>query len=374
MGGFECSTHRRSDGVRLDLISATRHDRFAFEDYERLKNIGMQTVREGIRWHLIEKEPRNYDFSSVLPVLRAAQEYDVQIIWDICHYGFPDDIDIFSPAFVDRFARFTKAFAEFLYNESDETPFICPVNEISFFSYASGEKGFFHPFEQQRGIELKKQLIRAAIEGIEAFWTVNEDARIVHTDPVINVLANPVRVNDEQTAEYYRLSQYQAWDGLSGRIWGELGGEEKYLDIIGVNYYPHNQWMLASDDPTEPGIMIERLSPLYRPFRELLQETYERYRRPMFIAETGIEDDERPHWFCYVAAETSAAIESGIPVEGICLYPIVNHPGWIDERHCHNGLWDYADEDGRREIHRPLAEEIKRCQEKMELKVNEAYA
>ena len=25
-------------------------------------------------------------------------------------------------------------------------------------------------------------------------------------------------------------------------LWPELGGQEKYLDIIGVNFYPHNQW------------------------------------------------------------------------------------------------------------------------------------
>jgi hypothetical protein len=45
-------------------------------------------------------------------------------------------------------------------------------------------------------------------------------------------------------------------------------------------------------------------------------------------------------------------------VKGICLYPILNHPGWEDDRHCHNGLWDYPDETGEREIYRPLAEEL----------------
>jgi hypothetical protein len=43
----------------------------------------------------------------------------------------------------------------------------------------------------------------------------------------------------------------------------------------------------------------------------------------------------------------------------VCLYPVVNHPGWEDERHCHNGLWDYCNESGHREIYMPLAEEIK---------------
>ena len=36
-GGFECSTHRRKDGKRLDLIASTVHDQFLVQDYERLK-------------------------------------------------------------------------------------------------------------------------------------------------------------------------------------------------------------------------------------------------------------------------------------------------------------------------------------------------
>ena len=46
------------------------------------------------------------------------------------------------------------------------------------------------------------------------------------------------------------------------------------------------------------------------------------------------------------AAPAEAA--AGAPVEGVCLYPVVNHPGWDDDRHCHNGLWDYPDARGER--------------------------
>jgi hypothetical protein len=54
------------------------------------------------------------------------------------------------------------------------------------------------------------------------------------------------------------------------------------------------------------------------------------------------------------------AMANGVPVEGICLYPILNHPGWDDDRHCYNGLFDYADATGRREAFGPLADEIAR--------------
>jgi hypothetical protein len=94
----------------------------------------------------------------------------------------------------------------------------------------------------------------------------------------------------------------------------------------------------------------------------MLAEVYGRYRRPTFVAETGAEDGARPAWFRYVCREVRAAIEHGIPIQGVCLYPILNHPGWDDDRHCHNGLWDYADADGHREVYAPLANELKRQQ------------
>jgi hypothetical protein len=94
----------------------------------------------------------------------------------------------------------------------------------------------------------------------------------------------------------------------------------------------------------------------------MLADVYERYHRPVFIAETGSENRLRAGWLRYVCTETQAAIADGIPVHGMCLYPILNHPGWVDNRHCQNALWDYPDDKGRRKIYLPLARELKRWQ------------
>ncbi|MEG4072246.1 beta-glucosidase [Microcoleus sp. Pol14C2] len=351
MGGFECSTHRVQSGKRLDVTAATGHDKFAAADYQRLQEQGIYTVREGLRWHLIEQSPGKYDFSSSLPIIRAARDMKMQVIWDLFHYGWPDDIDIFSPEFVSRFASMVRAFMEVLTEETDQTPFVTPVNEISFIAWAGGDVAYINPFAKGRGDELKIQLVKAAIAAIESVWEVNPRTRIVQIDPTINIIADPDKPEDRDAAEGYRLSQYQAWDMLAGRFRPELGGKEKYLDIIGVNYYDRNQW-IHNEDP------MKYTDPLYRPFRELLQEVFERYRRPLFIAETGTEDEFRPVWFNYVCTEVVAAMKAGVPIEGICLYPIVNHPGWDDDRHCYNGLWDYCNESGDREIYQPLADEL----------------
>src|SRR3712207_8465429 len=93
MAGFECSSHRRPDGVRLDLIAGTEHDRLAREDYRMCAELGLRAARDGLRWHLIEQAPGRYDWSSWIPMLDAAAEAGVQVIWDLLQYGSPDHPD-----------------------------------------------------------------------------------------------------------------------------------------------------------------------------------------------------------------------------------------------------------------------------------------
>src|SRR5436190_3662320 len=161
VGGFECSSHRRRDGRRLDMIAATRHDEFAVQDYRGLAELGIKTARDGLRWHLIEAVPGKFDFSSVERQIDAAAIADVQVIWDLFHYGYPDHIDIFSIDFPQRLAALANAFAEYYSDRTGAPLYFVPVNEISFFSYIAGDIGRFYPYAVGRGDEMKRQLVRA---------------------------------------------------------------------------------------------------------------------------------------------------------------------------------------------------------------------
>lgn len=361
MGGFECSTHRRRDGVRLDLATSTRHEEFATADYRRLVDLGMRTARDGIRWHVIERRPGHYDFSSARRMIEASLSTGVQVMWDLVHFGWPDHVDPFAAGFPEQLADFALHFGEVLRAEGVEAPVVAPVNEISFLSFAGGEAGFFNPFAHGRGDELKWQLVRGAIMASRALRTVNPATRLVHTDPIIHVIAQPDRREDEPAARAHEQAQYASWDAISGRTHPELGGSPDLLDVLGINYYVHNQWAYPGGHES----MVRPSSPLYRPVHEMLVDTYARYGRPMFIAETGIENSPRPTWLAYMAHEARAAIRHGADLFGLCLYPIVNHPGWEDDRHCRNGLWDYADDTGHRPVYEPLAAELRRQQDLM---------
>jgi polysaccharide biosynthesis protein PelF len=386
MGGFECSTHRlprrktrgRFAGVRLDLIAATRHDEFALQDYERLQETGIRTARDGVRWHLIEKPASRYDFSSLVPMLRAARQTQTQVIWDLLHYGWPDGLNIWGTSFVDRFARFARATAAVILEETGSPIYVTPVNEISFVAWGGGDAGFLNPFSKRRGPELKAQLVRASIAAIEAVREVDPRARIIHAEPIIHIATDPDYPEEGPAAEAYRQSQFQAWDMIGGRLCPELGGRPEYLDIVGANYYSNNQWI--HQDPHLPrsrrrtDVLLPPSHPLHRPVREMLREVYERYRRPLFIAETGIEGDARPSWLRYIGQEARAAAAAGVQLEGVCLYPIIDYPGWGDDRHCRSGLWDYVDDEGRREIYEPLAAELDHQQRLWELQLRDHRA
>ena len=86
----ESSTHRRRDGQRLDVIASTRHDTHALADYRQLRRHGITSVRDGVRWHLVEAVEGVFDWSSLDPMVEAARSAGTQVIWDLLHYGWPD--------------------------------------------------------------------------------------------------------------------------------------------------------------------------------------------------------------------------------------------------------------------------------------------
>ena len=351
MAGFECSTQKRRDGRRLDLIVSTQHGERVEADYRACAELGMKTLRDGLRWHLIERAPGVYDWSSWRPMLRAAKAAGVQVIWDICHYGWPEFLDIWTPRWIERFAYFAEAAARVFREETDGPPLWCPINEISFFTWSAGEVGYFFPAATGRGPELKRQLVRAAVAASEGCLRVDERARLIWCEPLIKVEPRPEHPPAEVEAAH--VTQFEAFDMIAGRRDQDLGGREGLLDIVGLNYYPHNQWYYQ-------GPTIPMGHHAYTDMQELLERVDARYGRPMIISETGAERNARAPWLHYVCEEVRAAVRSGVDIQGLCLYPVLAYPGWDNDRHCDVGLFRTPEGGGERSVYTPLADELVR--------------
>lgn len=364
LAGFESACHINKAGLRLNMLALTQHDRQAATDYELLRSINIRTVRDGTCWPLIERGGA-FDFASLAPMVDAANRHGMQVIWNVFHYGCPDDVDLFSPGFVDRFVGYCTALAHFIQDHSDRSPFYTPINEISFLSWAAGQVGYIHPFGVERGLELKRQLVRAAIAGIEAIWQVDPRARIVQVEPLIHVVSPRGRPELARQATAQRASQFEAWDMMAGLVEPALGGQPRYLDIMGVNYYHSNQWEYPDQRLRWEDIPRDDR---WLPFHQLLAEIYDRYRRPIFIGETSHFGEGRGLWLQEIYDEVKKAMLIGVPMEGITVYPIIDRPDWDDTGHWHNsGLWDLVpDEQGqlRRVLNEEYAAVLREIQQK----------
>ncbi|MDB5806487.1 MAG: putative protoporphyrinogen oxidase [Betaproteobacteria bacterium] len=341
MAAFEGSDHINHHGEALALNELTGHQTLASADYERAAQFQMRTVRESVGWRLTERDGQ-FDFSHLEPRARAAATGGVQVIWTLLHYGWPAEIDILSEAFVRRFARYAAATAMHLARYSAVAPVYAPIHEISYLAWALCESDLTQPGRRNlrgQSAAIKRQLVRAALAACDAIWAVDPRARILHSDPLVHIAAPAGDAQLEALAANQRELQFEAWDMLSGRLAPELGGAPRYLDLVGLNYFPGNQWELGSGRPLDWHLRDARRADL----SDLLAEVHQRYNRPLLIAETGHTGVGRGAWIREVADQVRTALAAGVPVQGICLYAVVDRPDWNNPSHWHgSGLWDFA--------------------------------
>lgn len=372
MAGYECTDQQNAFGNRVDFLTLTGHLQQIDADYERLQPFGMQTVREGIRWSQVEKRPYQYDWSVVETMLERGQAHGIQQVWDLCHFGYPDDLTPLHPMFARRFTALCRAFVTF-YRERypDETLIVTPINEVSFMSWLGGDVRGTVPYCVGQGWEVKYGLMRAYIEGTAAIRELDPTVRFLTTEPLVNIVPRPgATARQRRDAALAHVHQFQSVDMLTGRLCPELGGRPEYLDVLGVNFYYNNQWVR---DPHQIiGWNNSPPDPRWRPLSDLLREAYRRYRRPVVISETSHPGIDRPAWMRYVAQECQRAIRLKVPLWGVCLYPIIDRPDWDHLWPWHRaGLWDAEEVPGtevpgeipQRILYEPYAEALREAQQ-----------
>lgn len=366
-GGYECTDQLNCFGNRVDFLPLTGHLQLLDEDYANLKAFQVGTVREGIRWAHIEKTPYHYDWSTVRLMLAAGQRHGIQQVWDLCHFGYPDDLTPLHPMFARRFASLCRAFVDFYRSvRPDGVLIVTPINEVSFISWLGGDVRGTVPYCTHQGWEVKYGLMRAYIEGVAALREADPAIRILTTEPLISIVPPPRPIpRHVREARRAHLNQFQSVDMLAGRLCPELGGREEYLDILGFNYYYDNHWQLPMyqqlgwNDPV--------MDPRWVPLRTLLTQAHRRYRRPMVITETSHPGEDRPIWWRKMGEECAAARRAGLPLWGACIYPIIDRPDWDHLHEWHrSGLWDAElQPDGLpplRHLDQPAAEALHQAQ------------
>ena len=89
---------------------------------------------------------------------------------------------------------------------------------------------------------------------------------------------------------------------------------------------------------------------------------WNRYGHELLISETAHVGDNRGPWLREVAREAEEMLSDGLPLRGVCLYPILGMPEWHDrEVWTPMGLWDpvcHRDPGGGRLVCEPMLEAL----------------
>lgn len=363
MAGYECTDKLNAFGNRVDFLNITGHIELIDEDYKSLHPFNLTTVREGIRWSHIETKPYEYDWTIVKYMIERGKANNIQQVWDICHFGFPDDLTPLHPMFARRFAALCTAFVRFYRSiEPSATLIVTPINEVSFLSWLGGDACGTTPYCTNQGWEVKYALMKAYIEGARALLEEDPTVRMLTTEPLVNIVP-PLNATPEQIllAAKMHAEQFQSVDMLCGRICPELGGSPELLDMMGFNFYYNNQWVLGFNGFLP--WLNEFPDKRWLPLRKLLCEAYTRYDRPIVLSETSHSGKDRSLWIELMGVQCAAVIKQGVPLWGVCIYPIVDRPDW-DHLHLewhHSGLWDvilHADKPPSRYLNTNYAEAL----------------
>ncbi len=309
-------------------------------DLELLAACGVTRVRYPVRWHRIERERRTFDWRSTDEVFDWMGDHGMRPIADLCHHtSYPRWL---RRGFVDRkfpssYLRYVEAFAtrypwieEYtLFNEPFTTFLLCGQLGI-WPPYLQGVKGF---------LTLARNVLPALTEASRAYRDLLPGARHFYVDTCERATA---AVPDaRRPADLANDRRFFVLDLFLGReldprrpfvaeVLAAGGGplldlQPGFADVLGLDYYAHNQWQYQ--DRYGRGLTS---SPDPGSLADLIGEYWDRYRLPCAIGETNLRGfaPDRASWLKYTLEQCEVARSRGVPVDGYCWFPFVDSCDW----------------------------------------------
>ncbi|HEV7865429.1 MAG TPA: family 1 glycosylhydrolase [Acidimicrobiia bacterium] len=343
IGGFESTYQPVFD---VDVLETTGHvDRWR-EDLALLAETGVRRLRYPIRWHRIETEPGEFDWTFTDEVLGHLHDTGMRPIVDLLHHtSYPAWLSGFTdPRYGRAFIGFVDAFAR----RHPEVVEYTLVNEPFTTAFLSGHQGVWAPHLVGLGgfITLLRALLPPMLDADAAYRAAVPGARHVWLDTCERHTSQgpgPAPANAAGLANdrrFFVLDAFLGHDLDPRRPFVEqiaaAGGEDLLhlppgqVDVLGLDYYAANQWHYL------PGQAV-RSSPVAAPLSELIVEYWERYRLPCILGETNIRGfaSDRATWLKYTLEQCEIARDSGVPLDGYCWFPFIDSADWASElRRC----------------------------------------
>jgi beta-glucosidase len=343
--GIECSypiiTGKDGQSKRMDQMEITGHYKRWKEDFQLVKEFGLDFLRYGPPYYNVHIGPGRYDWSFVDETFGELRRLNIVPIADLCHFGVPDWIGDFQNSdWPKLFAEYARAFAE----RYPWVRFFTPMNEIYIAATFSAEFGWWNERKKSDAafVNALKNLVRANLLAEEAISEVIPKALFIQSESSEYFHARlpkaQARANFLNQKRFLSLDLSYGHD-VPGLIYEYLldhgmtsdeyhwfmmnGAAIKPNCIMGTDYYLTNEHLvLGEDGEKEPAGEIFG-------YYVLARQYYERYHLPVMHTETNIKDDGKATtWLWKEWSNMLRLKQDGVPIIGFTWYSLIDQIDW----------------------------------------------
>jgi beta-glucosidase/6-phospho-beta-glucosidase/beta-galactosidase len=323
---------------RIDEMEKTGHYKYWKQDFQLVKEMGIDHLRYGTPYFSLHEGPGKYDWSFSDDVFNEMKELGIIPLVDLCHFGLPDWLGNFqNPDFPYHFAEYAEAFA----TRYPDLQFYTPINEIFIAAMFSGQYGWWNECksDEYSFVTALKHLCKANILASKAimkvqpgtFFIQSESSEYFHAeDPSCQsqcdflnqkrFLSLDLTYGHSVDVNTYK---YLIENGMTDKeyMWFHENQLLKSRCIMGNDYYITNEHMVHPDGSTSPAGEIFG-------YYVITHQYFRRYKMPVMHTETNITEPFSVHWLRKQWANVYRLKQDGVPIVGFTWYSLIDQVDW----------------------------------------------
>ncbi|KAA9331638.1 glycoside hydrolase family 1 protein [Hymenobacter busanensis] len=322
---------------RVDELEKTGHYQHWQQDFELVKEMGIEFLRYGPPYYRTHVGPDQYDWEFTDLTFNRLRELNITPIVDLCHFGVPDWMGGFlNPDFPRLFASYCRAFTlRFPYIQ-----LYTPINEIYVAAMFSAQNGWWNDRKasDRDFVTALKTICKANVLGMlailevqpEATFIQSESSEYFHTETP-SMLEKAHHMNEKRFLSLdltygYPVSvtmyEFLLDNGMTRDEYHWFGQTDiKAKCVMGNDYYRTNEHLLCSDGSVQPaGDMFG--------YYVVTKQYYDRYRLPVMHTETNLADPQAVNWLKRQWANAHRLKQDGVPLIGFTWYSLLDQVDW----------------------------------------------
>ena len=323
--------------VRVDEMEKCGHYKYWKQDFELVKEMGLDFLRYGPPYYKTHTGPGQYDWGFTDETFAELQRQDITPIVDLCHFGIPDWLGDFQNAdWPQHFADYAGAFAR----RFPHLQFYTPVNEIYVAATFSGQYGWWNEClsTDRAFVNALKNLCKANVLAMQAILSVQPDAIFIQSESSEYFHAQEPACME--AADFLNEKRFLSLDLSYGHPVnvsmykyllenGMTDAEYEWFNknhvkascIMGNDYYVTNEHLLHADGSTSPSGEVFG-------YYIITQQYFNRYKLPVMHTETNITEPNSVTWLKKEWANVYRFKQDNFPIIGFTWFSLIDQVDW----------------------------------------------